>query len=122
MARGRKRPINLRPPYLKRVWLDTARVADPKAYPFSLPFLKGGFELDFDRAMTIIVGENGTGKSTLLEAIADLAGYDQAGGDAPHPARFAGDPLPARGRGLAKRSTVETPSLTLPHKGGGNGP
>jgi ABC-type hemin transport system ATPase subunit len=32
--------------------------------------------LSFDRPITIIVGENGTGKSTLLEGIAVLAGYD----------------------------------------------
>src|SRR6185369_9257687 len=30
--------------------------------------------------ITVIVGENGTGKSTLLEGIAALAGYDEAGG------------------------------------------
>ena len=80
MASGRKRPINLRAPYLKRVWLDPARVGDANSYPFSLPFLRGGFDLAFDSAITIIVGENGTGKSTLLEAIAALSGYDQAGG------------------------------------------
>ena len=51
-----------------------------KAYPFCLPFLRDDFELSFDRAITIIVGENGTGKSTLLEGIAVLAGYDEAGG------------------------------------------
>ncbi len=50
------------------------------AYPFCLPFLRHGFELDFDRAVTIIVGENGTGKSTLLEGIAELIGFDAAGG------------------------------------------
>ena len=42
--------------------------------------LRDDFELSFDRAITIIVGENGTGKSTLLEGIAVLAGYDEAGG------------------------------------------
>src|SRR6202043_50120 len=42
--------------------------------------LQNGFELEFDHAITIIVGENGTGKSTLLEGIAVLAGYDEAGG------------------------------------------
>src|SRR3984957_19509005 len=67
-------------PYLRRVWLDRALVRDPAAYPFCLPFLSGEFELGFDRAITIIVGENGTGKSTLLEGIAALAGYDEAGG------------------------------------------
>jgi predicted ATPase len=79
MAR-RNRPINLPAPYLKRVWLDPARVSDPAAYPFCLPFLQRDFELNFDHAVTIIVGENGTGKSTLLEGIAVLAGYDEAGG------------------------------------------
>jgi predicted ATPase len=80
MAYRRNRPINLPAPYLKRVWLDDTRVTDPAAYPFCLPFLQRGFELDFDHAITIIVGENGTGKSTLLEGIAVLAGYDEAGG------------------------------------------
>lgn len=74
------RQIRLPAPYLKRVWLDPARVSDATIYPFCLPFLNSGFELDFERAITIIVGENGTGKSTLLEGIAALAGYDEAGG------------------------------------------
>ena len=79
MAR-RQRDINLPAPYLKRLWLDPARVSDREAYPFCLPFLADDFELGFERAITIIVGENGTGKSTLLEGIAALAGYDGAGG------------------------------------------
>src|SRR5215813_11503108 len=80
MMSRRTRPINLPAPYLKRVWLDPACVSDPEVYPFCLPFLRNGFELDFDHAITIIVGENGTGKSTLLEGIATLAGYNEAGG------------------------------------------
>jgi predicted ATPase len=80
MAYRRNRPTKLPAPYLKRIWLDPARVTDPAAYPFCLPFLQNGFELDFEHAITIIVGENGTGKSTLLEGIAALAGYDEAGG------------------------------------------
>jgi predicted ATPase len=67
-------------PYLKRIWLDPSRIADRAAYPFCLPFLQDDFELSFDRSITIIVGENGTGKSTFLEGIAVLAGYDEAGG------------------------------------------
>lgn len=74
------RQIRLPAPYLKRVWLDRARVSDAAAYPFCLPFLNSDFELDFERPITIIVGENGTGKSTLLEGIAALAGYNEAGG------------------------------------------
>jgi predicted ATPase len=76
----RSRDINLPAPYLKQLWLDPARIEDREAYPFCLPFLADDFELRFERAITIIVGENGTGKSTLLEGIAALAGYDEAGG------------------------------------------
>ena len=65
MASRRNRPINLPAPYLRRVWLDPSRIADRAAYPFCLPFLGEDFELSFDRPITIIVGENGTGKSTL---------------------------------------------------------
>jgi predicted ATPase len=80
MASRRNRTINMPAPYLRRVWLDPSLVTDRAAYPFCLPFLRDAFELDFDRPITIIAGENGTGKSTLLEGIAVLAGYDEAGG------------------------------------------
>jgi predicted ATPase len=80
MAYQRKKPINLKAPYLKRVWIEPARVSDREAYPFSLKFLDDDFELVFEHPITIIVGENGTGKSTLLEGIAALSGFDQAGG------------------------------------------
>src|ERR1700757_2872397 len=80
MSSRKKRDINLPAPYLKQLWLDPASIPDRDAYPFCLPFLHDDFELRFDRAITIVVGENGTGKSTLLEGIAALAGYDGAGG------------------------------------------
>jgi predicted ATPase len=79
MAR-RNRTINLPAPYLRRIWLEPSHIANREAYPFCLPFLQGDFDLSFDRPITTIVGENGTGKSTLLEGIAVLAGYDEAGG------------------------------------------
>jgi predicted ATPase len=80
MSRRSSRTINLPAPYLKRVWLDPSQVRDRETYPFCLPIFPDDFELNFDAAITIIVGENGTGKSTILEGIAALAGYDDAGG------------------------------------------
>jgi predicted ATPase len=80
MSSRRNRSVNMPAPYLKRVWRDPSRIEDRAAYPFCLPFLLDNFELSFDRPITIIAGENGTGKSTLLEGIAVLAGYDEAGG------------------------------------------
>src|SRR5256885_17096030 len=79
MAR-RNRPTNLPAPYLRRVWLEPSRIEDRAAYPFCLPFLHDDFALSFDQSITIIVAENGTGKPTLLEGIAVLAGYDAVGG------------------------------------------
>jgi predicted ATPase len=79
MARSR-RTIKLPAPYLKRVWLERDRVPDAGVYPFCLPLFRSDFSLAFDKPITIIVGENGTGKSTLLEGIAGMAGYDDAGG------------------------------------------
>jgi predicted ATPase len=80
MVYRRKQDIRLPAPYLKRVWLEASRVPNVEAYPFCLPFLRDGFELEFDAPVTIIMGENGSGKSTLLEGIAALAGFDDAGG------------------------------------------
>lgn len=80
MARARKHTA-LPPPYLKRVWLDENAQVDWAAYPFCLPLFRGReFELRFERPVTIIVGENGTGKSTLLEGVAVLAGFNESGG------------------------------------------
>ena len=71
----------LAPPYLKQVRLRDDVAIDRARYPFNLPlFRDDDFQLRFDRAITIIVGENGVGKSTLLEGIAAIAGFDQAGG------------------------------------------
>ncbi|WFU37641.1 AAA family ATPase [Bradyrhizobium sp. CB82] len=78
--RGRNRDIRLPAPYLRRVWLDRSLVPDWEAYPYCLPIFNEEFDLSFDTAITIIVGENGTGKSTILEGIAAVAGYDDAGG------------------------------------------
>ena len=101
MAHRRNRPINLPAPYLKRVWIDPSRVSDPAAYPFCLPFLQREFDLAFDQAITIIVGENSGGKSTLLEGIAAMAGYDEAGGGKGHAGRSF-----QRGRGDGRPPVV----------------
>lgn len=80
MSRKGYRTINLPAPYLKRVWLDPSQVRDRAEYPFCLPIFADDFDLQFEAPITIIVGENGTGKSTILEGIAVLAGYDDADG------------------------------------------
>jgi predicted ATPase len=78
MAR-KGRDTTLPAPFLKRVWLNP-EMAPRDDYPFCLPIFRNAFELEFDKPITIIVGENGTGKSTILEGIARMAGFDDAGG------------------------------------------
>ncbi|MFS0671785.1 AAA family ATPase [Ornithinibacillus sp. 179-J 7C1 HS] len=51
------------------------------SYPFHLPFIRNFQELNLTSPVTIIVGENGTGKSTLLEAIAANIGSILIGGE-----------------------------------------
>jgi len=83
MAR-KQHATSLPPPFLKRAWLpepgEDSRL-DWDCYPLSMPLIRsGGLDLYFERAVTILVGENGAGKSTILEAIAHLAGFSDSGG------------------------------------------
>ena len=80
MAR-RKQGTNLPAPFLTRINLKSDAPDASAGYPFDLPWLRDAdFTLEFTTPVTIIVGENGSGKSTLIEALAALAGYDEAGG------------------------------------------
>ncbi len=53
-------------------------------YPFNLPFLKDGLEIKLEKNVTFLVGENGSGKSTILEAIASKIGFNPSGGGRNH--------------------------------------
>ncbi len=69
----------LAPPYLAGVRAVPERISDPDSFPFSLPVVRD-LDVAFDRPVTIFVGENGSGKSTVLEAIVALCGLPVAGG------------------------------------------
>ena len=77
----RARKTNLPSPYLKRIRIRSDASPLPEAYPFSLSWLLDDFEMDFDNPVTIFCGENGSGKSTLIEAIAEVCGFSDAGGN-----------------------------------------
>lgn len=53
-------------------------------FPFSMPIFKNGLTINFTSPITFIVGENGTGKSTLLENIAYKVGFNILGGNKNH--------------------------------------
>lgn len=48
-------------------------------YPFSLPAVRALPDIEFGQ-VTVFVGDNGTGKSTLVEALAVAAGFNAEGG------------------------------------------
>lgn len=55
--------------HLTRIAIDQNRFPTHDAYPFNLPVIQQTREIDVSRAVTLFVGENGTGKSTLLQAV-----------------------------------------------------
>ncbi len=66
--------------YLIDVQLRPDKAPDFSAYPFCLPAVRHLGRMEFDPAVTFIVGENGSGKSTLLEGIAIALGFNAEGG------------------------------------------
>ena len=67
-------------PFLKSVSLHRDWVQSFEVFPYSIPAIKNLHTLDLHPNVTFFVGENGTGKSTLLEAIAVAEGFNAEGG------------------------------------------
>jgi predicted ATPase len=66
--------------YLRSIKLLRDKIERFDQYPFSLPAFRDLDVLEFHPQVTFVVGENGTGKSTLLEAIAIAWGFNPEGG------------------------------------------
>lgn len=67
--------------YLRGIALNV--FPDGNSYLFDLPVIRHlhtAKHLEFRKPVTFFVGENGTGKSTLLEAIAVASGFNPEGG------------------------------------------
>lgn len=68
-----------------------------RGHPFDLPLVRDFERLDFKAPVTFLVGENGTGKSTLLESLAIAARAIVVGGE-----DLESDPTLESSRNLAK--------------------
>lgn len=66
--------------YITSVTIDWHEVCDSGVYPFNVPAISNTTRLDFAQPLTLFCGENGTGKSTLLEAISIAWGLNPEGG------------------------------------------
>ncbi len=66
--------------YIRGIYLNKNRIEKSEEYPFCLPIVRQLDRLELGSRVTFFVGENGTGKSTLLEAIAVNYGFNPEGG------------------------------------------
>ena len=66
---------------LKRLSLLPERVSDWSDYPFNVPTIASLRDLEIEKPVVFFVGENGSGRSTLLEAIAIHYGFGGEGGN-----------------------------------------
>lgn len=67
-------------PLLDKVKINFDHTVNFIAYPFSLNIMKNLKIIKFTSQVTFFIGENGAGKSTILEAITHHAGFDIEGG------------------------------------------
>ncbi|MCR1897375.1 AAA family ATPase [Irregularibacter muris] len=66
--------------FIKGIKIDWARV-EKSNYSRNIPSIQSINQLYFNSNITFFVGENGTGKSTLLESIAVAYGFNPEGGN-----------------------------------------
>ena len=69
-------------------------------FPYEVPAVADAQALKLDAPITLLSGDNGTGKSTLVEAIAEAIGFGEAGGELDRLGEKPAAPRPALGRGL----------------------
>lgn len=74
-------PTSYEAPFLKELLLDNHDPNLRNTHPFNISSLQETkIQISFRKPVTFFIGENGTGKSTLLEAIAHLCGFGHQGG------------------------------------------
>ena len=81
-------------------------------FPYEVPAVEAIEELDLDTPITLLAGDNGTGKSTVVEAIAEAMGFAAEGGELDR----SGE-LPAVPRNVLGGNVAPVLSDTRPHNG-----
>lgn len=66
--------------YIRGVYIKKDLISSYDHFPLNLPVIRNFQELMFHPSVTYIIGENGMGKSTLLEGIAIALGFNPEGG------------------------------------------
>lgn len=66
--------------FVTKVSLGREKIDDFNKYPFNIDVIKNFNELQLNSPVTFLVGENGIGKSTFIEALAVKLGLNAEGG------------------------------------------
>ncbi|MED3993148.1 AAA family ATPase [Peribacillus frigoritolerans] len=66
--------------YIRGIYLNRDRISSYDHFPLHLPVIRHLQEVAFHPSVTYVIGENGMGKSTLLEGIAIAYGFNPEGG------------------------------------------
>lgn len=77
----KNRKLHIDGPLLDKLTITVSESVDTQQYPFSVDVVKNLKEINFPSQVTFFVGENGSGKSTILEAIAHKVGFGAEGGN-----------------------------------------
>jgi predicted ATPase len=70
----------MNPLFVRSVALKRSMVPAFDKYPFNVPVIRALDAIEFDTPVTFFIGENGSGKSTIIEAIAVACGFNAEGG------------------------------------------
>jgi predicted ATPase len=80
-------------------------------FPFDIPAIAGADKLRLERPVTLFAGDNGTGKSTLIEAIAESMGFALQGGELDRAGEMPAVPRPVFDRALEPILTQTKPRV-----------
>lgn len=78
-------------------------------FPFTLSAIERIEELDLSTPVTLLAGDNGAGKSTVVEAIAEAVGFAPEGGELERLGELPAVPRPVLGERLEPRLSMTKP-------------
>jgi predicted ATPase len=82
-----------------------------EGFPFDVPAVAAVESMRLDAPVTLLAGDNGTGKSTLVEAIAEAMGFDVSGGELERSGELPAVPRPALGGALEPVLSATKPRI-----------